>query len=119
MGWCTQAEDLRPARGAVHRVHDVVEIGGKLVNVFAVERRDESAVETVDDFVRHLIGFVLQPFERLDVRRTAVGGGFEQFPQVICGFLVAVGDFGEQIEKLFFARQETHGISGGPGGPQR
>ena len=29
------------------------------------------------------------------------------------GFLVASGDFGEQIEKLFFARQETHGISGG------
>jgi hypothetical protein len=29
------------------------------------------------------------------------------------GFLVAVGDFCEQSEKLFFARQETHGISGG------
>ncbi len=28
------------------------------------------------------------------------------------GFFVASGNFGEQIEKLFFARQETHGISG-------
>jgi hypothetical protein len=27
------------------------------------------------------------------------------------GFLVAIGDFGEQIEKLFFSRQETHRFS--------
>ena len=81
------------------------------MNVLTIERRDERAVETVDDFVGDLIGFVFQPFDRLDVRCATVGRGLEQLSQVLDGFFVAIGDFGEQIEKLFFARQETHGIS--------
>jgi len=101
-------------------VHDVIEIGRELVNVFAIERRNKRAVEPVDDLMRDLIGLVLQPLDRFDVGR-CVGRAPPGRAAAKCSTasLLRVGDFGEQIEKLFFARQETHGISGGEGGPQR
>ncbi|MGH7672731.1 MAG: hypothetical protein ACREMC_07515, partial [Gemmatimonadales bacterium] len=39
----------------------------------AVERRDEGPVEALDHLVRHLVRFVFEPLDRLDVRRAAVG----------------------------------------------
>ena len=83
------------------------------MDILAIERRDERTVETIDDFVRHLIGFVFEALDRLDVRHAAIGRRFEQFPQMLDGFFVPIGDFSEQSEKLFFARQETHGFSMG------
>ena len=60
--------------------------------------------------MRDLIGLVLQPLERFDVRRAAVRGSFKQLAQEFGCFLIAIGNFGEEVEKLLFARQETHGI---------
>ncbi len=81
------------------------------MNVFAVEGRDERAVQSVDHLVRDLVGLVLEALERLDVRRAAVGRGLEKVMQVLCCFLVAVGDLGEKVEELFVTRQETHASS--------
>src|SRR5881396_1197051 len=58
------AEALRRkiwARRAAHHVHDVVQVGGQLMGVLAIERCDERAVEAVQRLVRHLVGFLLQP----------------------------------------------------------
>jgi hypothetical protein len=35
---------------------------------------------------------------------------------MLYGFFVAVGDFDEEREKLFFSRQQAHGSSGTKGG---
>ena len=53
------------------------------------------------------------------LRESAVRRSLEQRPQVLRGFLVAVGDLGEQVEELFFSGQQTHGALGGRGGRQR
>ena len=99
-----EAEDLGAACRAVHHIHHVVQVGGQLMDILAVERRDEGAVEAIHHLVGHLVGLVLQPLQGLDVREAAVRGRLEQRPQVFRRFLVAVGHGDEQIEKLFFAR---------------
>jgi hypothetical protein len=81
------------------------------VDVLAVERRDKRAVEAVHHFVRDLIGFVLEPFQRLHVRPAAIGTRLEQLPQMRDGFFVEIGDLSEEVEKLFLSRQEAHGSS--------
>src|SRR5439155_550264 len=81
-----EPKDLRAPGSPVHRVHDVIEIGRELVNVFAIERRNEGAVEAVDDLMRDLIGFMLQPLDRFDVGRAAVGRRLEELPQMLHGF---------------------------------
>ena len=43
----------------VDRVHHVVERPGQRVDVFAVDRRDERAVEALDDLVREEVALVL------------------------------------------------------------
>ena len=80
------------------------------MDVFAVERRDEGAVEAVHHLVRHLVRFLLEALQRLDVRRTAVRRGFEQIAQKLSRFLVAIGDLGEEVEELFITRQQTHAV---------
>ena len=46
-------------RRRVDRVHHVVERAGQRVDVFAVERRDERAVQPLDDLVRQEVALVL------------------------------------------------------------
>src|SRR5439155_16618169 len=41
------------------RVHDVVDRSREFVDVFTIDRRDEGAVETLDDFVGEEVAFVL------------------------------------------------------------
>ncbi len=60
----TEANRVQPIqpdqRGRrVDRVHHVVERRGQLVDVFAIERRDEGAIEPLDDLVRQEIALVL------------------------------------------------------------
>jgi len=66
------------------------------MNVFAIERRNEGAVETIDDLMRDLIGLVLQP---LMARHGAcgVGAAWKSCRKCSTAFLVPSGDFGEQI----------------------
>ncbi len=75
------------------------------MDVLAVERRDEGAIEPVHHFVGDLIRFVLEPLDRLDVRGAPLGRGLEQLPQKARRFLVAVRDRDEQIEELLFPGQ--------------
>ena len=46
-------------RRRVDRVHDVVERPGECVDVLAVDRRDEGAVQALDDLVRQEVALVL------------------------------------------------------------
>ena len=104
-----QVEDLGAAGGAVDRVHHVVQIGCELVDVLAIERRDECAVESVHHLVRDLVGLVLESLDRLDVGDAALGGRVEQVVQMLRRDRVARGDRDEQVEELFFPGQEAHG----------
>ena len=79
------------------------------MDVLPVERRDERPVQPVHHLVRDLVRLVLEPLDRLDVRRAGIGRGREQFAQVLGGFLVPGGDLDEQVEELFFSRQQAHG----------
>jgi hypothetical protein len=54
----------------VDRVHHVVERAGERVDVLAVERRDERAVQPLDDLVREEVALVLD-FLDLDVEAEA------------------------------------------------
>src|SRR5437899_2791286 len=100
-----EPEYLRAPRGPVHRVHHVVQIRGELMDVLPVERRDERAVQPVHDLVRDLVGLVLEPLERLDVRRAALRRRREPLAEVVRRFLVAIGDLDEQVEEFLFPRQ--------------
>ncbi len=95
-------KDLRAAGGAVDRVHHVVQIGRELVDVLAIERRDEGAIEPVHHFVRDLVSLVLQSLDRLDAGDAAIGRRVEQLAQMLGRDFVARGDLDEQVEELFF-----------------
>jgi len=74
------------------------------VDVLAIERRDECAVEPVHHLVCDLVGLVLQALDRLDVRDAALGGPVEQPAEMLCCDRVARRDRDEQVEELFFPR---------------
>ena len=93
-------KDLGVPRGAVDRIHHVVQVGGELVNVLAIERRDERAVEAVDDLVCDLIRLVLEPLDRFDMRHSAVGRCREQILEMLRRLDVARRHRDEQVEKL-------------------
>ncbi len=90
------------------RVHHVVQVGRQLVDVLAIERRDEGAIEPVHHFVRDLVGLVLQSLDRLDVGDAAVRRRVEQLAQMLRRDRVALGDRNEQVEELFFPGQKAH-----------
>src|SRR5688572_21602707 len=79
-----------------------------MMDILAIERRDERAVEPINDLVRHLIGLVFQLLDGLDVRGTALGRGGKQVTQPAGCFLVAVGDLDEEVEKLLLPGQQAH-----------
>jgi len=84
------------------------------VNVFAIAAaRDEGAVETVDDLMCDLIGLVLQPLDRFDVWGAAVGAAWNNCRKCSTASLLRLATSVNNTKNSFFARQETHGISGG------
>src|SRR4029079_18081006 len=52
-------EDLRSPRSSINQVDDLVQLGSEGVNILAVEWRDESAINTIDDVVGDVVSFVL------------------------------------------------------------
>jgi len=114
-------EDLRAARDAVDHVHHVVQVGRELVDIFAIERCDEGAVQPVHHFVGDLVGLVLEPFDRFDVTDAALGRRREQVAQVLRRLLVPRSHRDEQVEELFFPGQQAHGrvsrVRGSPSSP--
>ena len=55
-------EDQTPD-GPVDQVDDVVEADGQLVDVLAVDRRDEGPVDAAEDLVRDLVALVLEALD--------------------------------------------------------
>ena len=104
----TGVEDLHLAGAAVHQVHHIVEPRGQHVDVFAVERRDEGAVEPGHHFVGDDVGFVFQSLDRLHDGEPAVHVGAQQYLQLLGRFDVKGGDLGEEIEEPLVPRQEAH-----------
>ena len=108
LGRVTGVEHLHLAGAAVHQVHHVVEARGQHVDVFAVERRDEGAVQPGHHLVRDDVGLVLQPLDGLHDREPAVHFGGQQHLQLLGGFDVEGGDLGEEVEEPLISRQEAH-----------
>ena len=52
-------------RGVFHQVEDVVHARDQLVDVVAVDRRDEGLVQHVDRGVGDLVGLLLDAFDRV------------------------------------------------------
>ena len=103
------ANHLEAVRCLLHVVHDVVKLGGQHMDVFAVERRNETAVERFDDPADNVVAGMFLHAQLVAARREAVERGhhvqeFARGPADDDGGLV------EQVEKLLFARQEreTH-----------
>src|SRR5438876_701173 len=105
----TEMEDLGAPRDAVDHVHHVVQVGGELMDVLPVERRDEGAVQPVHHLVGDLVGLVLEPLDRLDVGDATLGGRGEEVAQMLGRLFGPRGHRDEQVEELFFPGQQAHG----------
>jgi hypothetical protein len=95
--------ELQAVHEVEHVIHDVVELLGEGVDVFAVERRDEGGVEALQDRARQLVAALLAGDHRL-VRPLLA------FEDVVHA-AHAVGDVGsgevEQFEELVIGREQT------------
>ena len=93
-------------RGGVDRVHHVVERPGEGVDVFAIERRDEGAVQALDDLVRDEVALVL---DFLDLVGLVPDGplGREHLFEEHRALLRLFGEGDEVVEKSLFARNES------------
>ena len=80
------------------------------MDVFAVERGDEGAVEAGHDLVGDDVGLVLQALDRFHDGEPAVHLRRQQDVQLLGGFDVERGDFGEEVEEPLVPRQEAHCI---------
>ncbi len=95
-------------RRRVDRIHDVVERARELVNVLAVERRDERAIQPLDDVVRQRIALVLDVLDVVGVRPDGPLGRDHRFEQPR-PVLQLDRERLEIGEELFFARYQAEG----------
>src|SRR5215471_524704 len=56
-------EETHAANRAIDQVDDVVQAHGELVDVLAVDRSDEGAVDAAEDLVGHLVALVLEALD--------------------------------------------------------
>jgi len=99
-----------PARGAVEQVDDIVELRREAVNVLAVDRRDEAAIDPRADIVREHIRFVFDGLDGGDVMIEPVRFGQQAIQETGC-FLESLRQLVEENEKAFVAWDEAHGVS--------
>src|SRR5438034_5037528 len=94
-----------PGSGGVDQVENVVERRGKLMNVFAVKRRNECLIELGQYGMRQVITHVFDPADFLDLSRDLVVVG-EQICQNTSSSDQIVRHFGEHCEKTDIFRNE-------------
>ena len=95
-------------RRGVNRIHHVVERPRQREDVLAVERRDEGAVEALDDFVREEVALVL---DLLDLVGLVPGGMFRRqhfLEQTGAAFQLVAKRLEIRVE-LFFAGKQSEG----------
>src|SRR5580692_3281704 len=98
----------------VDEVDDVVKPTTKLVNIFAVEGRDEGLVQLGQEVVRDFVAFMLDGLDALDLLGDA-GVMREHFEEGFGAFVNILGLFGEEVKKALFARhnplqKSIHGV---------
>ena len=96
----------RHGRRRVDGVHHVVERDGQRVDVLAVERRDERAVQPVDDGARPAVAAVL---DVLDGSALAMSGGSLGSICLSSSRAAAdlLGEADEVVEEVLLARDQT------------
>ena len=101
-----QVDDL------VHHVHHVVEPGAERVDVLAVERRHERAVDALDQCVSRLVGLVLgRPHPGRDI--LLVGGLGQHLREELGPDDEVLGRLGEEVveRRVERAKAQTHGCT--------
>jgi len=90
--------DNQAGGDGVNEVEDVVELGGELVDVLAVEGRDEGLVELGDDFVGELVAAMLDFFDApgLRVNVLVVVEEVGQCPRALLDVLGHLREHGEE-----------------------
>src|SRR5256884_9512677 len=97
--------------GGLEVVEHVVEAGREVVDVLAVERRDEGRVQPFDDLVRDLVARVLDLFDRVRLG-PGVGEGVDQLLEEAGGLDDVPGLLLEVVEEPdFFRDQVEHGTT--------
>src|SRR5699024_8348196 len=96
--------------GGLHAVHAVVQRGGQVVDVIAVERGDERLVQPPHDRVRAVVGVVLGLLELLRVRGPLGRRGADQLGEQVRPGDQVTGRGGQQVEERHVAwgQAETH-----------
>ena len=90
----------------VDRVHHVVEGRGKGVEILAIERRDERAMQALDGVVRERVAPMLGVPDAFDLAFIRWCGGQHLLQE--CGRRADfVGDLPEQIKELLIAGQQA------------
>ena len=106
------------ASGGVDEVDDVVKPATKLVDIFAVEGRDEGLAELGQEVVRDFVAFMLDGLDALDllgdtrVMREHFEEGFGPLVNIL-------GLLGEKVEKALFSwknplQKSVHGVGLSP-----
>src|SRR5699024_6430063 len=96
--------------GGLHAVHAVVQRGGQVVDVIAVERGDERLVQPPHDRVRAVVGVVLGLLELLRERGPLGRRGADQLGEQVRPGDQVTGRGGQQVEERHVAwgQAETH-----------
>ena len=90
-------------------IDDVVHPANQLVDVFAIKRRDERAIEPIQRLMREVIGFVFVVADLLQLGAD-IGKRPPHFPQMLRRRDRVARDVLEQIEKNGVLRQQVdHG----------
>src|SRR5262249_6161910 len=109
LGRLGDLEEAHAADGAVDQVDDVVQPYGELVDVLAVDRRDEGPVDVAEDLVGDLVALVLEAFDLVGDRGDRALAAKENVENSRA-FVDAPRHVGEALEVPLVARKEIeHG----------
>ena len=89
----------------INAVDNVIELADERVNVFAVERRDEGTIETIQRLMRKFVGLMLLLANALDGRHE-VGKTQRQLLHDLGGFDAVSGQSLEQVEECVVPREK-------------
>src|SRR5437773_719950 len=104
-------DSLDHVRGGLEVVEDVVEASREVVDVFAVDRRDEGRVQSPDDLVGDLVARVLDLLDRVRLG-PRVGKGVDQLVEETGGPDDVLRLLLEVVEEPDFPRDQIeHGAS--------
>src|SRR5215204_3548661 len=103
-------EHRHPPGGPVDQVNDVVQLSREEVDILAIDRRHEAAIDARTHIVREHIGFVFDSLDSRDVVLEPIGFG-EQSVQQSRRFLESLSQLVEQDEEAFVAWNEAHWVS--------